>query len=157
MSKNNMKTETTQLLNSALEILEHAVSAKHAQASLELYKQELEKLRDENANLRQEVVNFKFICDTNEACINNQYELIKEISDERDHWKSNHDNQVVLKQTLSQRPDLKDRSAKMNELMDKLDIARRALLEAIMDSSRPNDATFKRWFDAYQVSLFTRY
>jgi HEAT repeat protein len=145
-----MKTETTQLLNSALEILENARLA-------EEYKQEIEKYAAENANLRQEVVNFKFICDTNEACINNQYELIKEISDERDHWKSNHDNQVALKQTLSQRPDLKDRSVKMNELMDKLDIARRALLEAIMDSSRPNDATFKRWFDAYQVSLFTRY
>ena len=150
MNQNNMKTETTQLLNSALEILENARLA-------EEYKQEVEKLTTENANLRQEVVNFKFICDTNEACINNQYELIKEISDERDHWKANHDNQVALKQTLSQRPDLKDRSAKMNELMDKLDIARRALLEAIMDSSRPNDATFKRWFDAYQVSLFTRY
>jgi HEAT repeat protein len=150
MNQNNMKTETTQLLNSALEILENARLA-------EEYKQEVEKLTTENANLRQEVVNFKFICDTNEACINNQYELIKEISDERDHWKANHDNQVALKQTLSQRPDLKDRSVKMNELMDKLDIARRALLEAIMDSSRPNDATFKRWFDAYQVSLFTRY
>lgn len=144
-----MKTETTQLLNSALEILENARLA-------EEYKQEVEKLTTENANLRQEVVNFKFICDTNEACITNQYELIKEISEERDHWKANHDNQVSLKQTLSQRPDLKDRSAKMNELVDKLDIARRALLEAIMDSSRPNDATFKRWVDAYHVSLFTR-
>ena len=144
-----MKTETAQLLNSALEILENARLA-------EEYKQELEKLTAENANLRQEIVNFKFICDTNEACINNQYELIKEISDERDHWKANHDNQVALKQTLTQRPDLKDRSAKMNELVDKLDIARRALLEAIMDSSRPNDATFKRWVDAYNVTLFTR-
>jgi len=151
-----MKTETTQLLNSAIEILDHAVSAKHALASLELYKQELEKLRDENANLRQEVTNFKFICDTNEACITNQYELIKEIADERDHWKANHDNQVKLKETLTERPDLRERSAKMNELMDKLDIARRALLEAIMDSNRPNDATFKKWADAYHISLFER-
>jgi hypothetical protein len=144
-----MKTETTQLLNSAIEILENARLA-------EQYKQELEKTLSENANLRKEVTNFKFICDTNEACIANQYEVIKEIADERDHWKANHDNQVKLKETLTERPDLRERSAKMNELMDKLDIARRALLEAIMDSNRPNDATFKKWADAYHISLFER-
>jgi len=144
-----MKTETTQLLNSALEILENARLA-------EQYKQELEKTISENANLRQEVVSFKFLCDTNEACIANQYEVIKEIADERDHWKANHDNQVKLKETLTERPDLRERSAKMNEVMDKLDIARRALLEAIMDSNRPNDTTFKKWVDAYHVTQFER-
>jgi hypothetical protein len=40
--------------------------------------------------------------------------------------------------------------------MDKLDIARKALLEAIMDSNRPNDTTFKKWVDAYHISQFER-
>jgi len=152
-----MKTETTQLLNSALEILDHAVSAKHARASLELYKQELEKLRDENANLRQEVTNFKLICDTNEACITNQYELIKEIADERDHWKANHDNQVTLKSTLIGRPDLKDRSVRMQELISKLDIARTALDNAIQcayQSVLPSSSAMDHWEDALISSCY---
>jgi hypothetical protein len=145
-----MKTETNQLLNSALEILENARLA-------EEYKQEIEKYAAENANLRQEVVSFKFICDTNEACINNQYDLIKEISDERDHWKANHDNQVTLKSTLIQRPDLRDRSSRMQELISKLDIARVALYEAIHYgdlSLLPASSAVDNWEDAYASSCY---
>jgi len=145
-----MKTETTQLLNSALEILENARLA-------EQYKQELEKTISENANLRQEVTNFKFICGTNEACITNQYELIKEIADERDHWKANHDNQVTLKSTLIGRPDLKDRSVRMQELISKLDIARTALDNAIQcayQSVLPSSSAMDHWEDALISSCY---
>jgi soluble cytochrome b562 len=46
---------------------------------------------------------------------------------ERDMWKANHDNQVKLKSILMDRPDLKDRSASMQQLISKLDQAREAI------------------------------
>lgn len=42
---------------------------------------------------------------------------IKLIAQERDHWKANHDNQVKIKQSISQRSDLGDRAAKVAELI----------------------------------------
>ncbi len=44
-------------------------------------------------------------------------ERIAELEAERDHWKANHDNQVKLKQAISQRPDLGDRAARVAELL----------------------------------------
>ena len=42
---------------------------------------------------------------------------IEEVKKDRDRWKANHDNQVKLKQSISQRPDLGDRAARVAELV----------------------------------------
>ena len=62
---------------------------------------------------------------------------------ERDHWKANHDNQVSLKAAIASRPDLKDRSEKVQSL-------ERALREAwlLMDDVEGNES-IDEWKNKY--------
>lgn len=46
---------------------------------------------------------------------------IKALEAERDHWKSNHDNQVAIMQAISQRPDLQDRAARVTWLVAEIE------------------------------------
>jgi|LakMenEpi03Aug12_release.lakeMendotaPanAssembly.Ray.scaffolds.fasta_scaffold590709_3 chromosome segregation ATPase len=152
-----MKTETTQLLNAALEILENARCVEEYKQELEQLQQELKDVYNENANLRQEIINFQSLHKTNEACIQNQHAHIKDLTADRDQWKANHDNQVKLKSILIQRPDLKDRSERISELISKLDVARRALLTAINYgdmSVLPSCCDVDDWDEAYQSSCY---
>ena len=48
-------------------------------------------------------------------------EFIDQLSKERDEWKANHDNQVKIKRTLTDRPDLQERAHLVQELNKKVD------------------------------------
>lgn len=45
---------------------------------------------------------------------------VKKLTAERDMWKANHDNQVLLRRAVTQRPDLADQSAGVQALETKL-------------------------------------
>jgi len=45
---------------------------------------------------------------------------LDKVCKERDEWKANHDNQVKLKQIISDRPDLKERAALVQDLIGEL-------------------------------------
>lgn len=49
---------------------------------------------------------------------------IRELRAERDKWKSNHDNQVNLRRTLMDRPDLGDRAKRVQQMAGQLDSER---------------------------------
>lgn len=55
----------------------------------------------------------------------NFQDLAERLENERDEWKSNHDNQVYINQLLRDRPDLKERAKLVDELIEKLDEARK--------------------------------
>jgi hypothetical protein len=60
-------------------------------------------------------------------------QLERELNDARAelaHWKANHDNQVKIKSTLIQRPDLGDRASKIQKLIEENAAMREALREA---------------------------
>lgn len=60
---------------------------------------------------------------------------IESVTAERDAWKASHDNQVNLRRTLMDRPDLGDRAKRMQELLAERDAARAdaaAMREAIV-------------------------
>jgi uncharacterized small protein (DUF1192 family) len=63
---------------------------------------------------------------------------LKKALKERDHWKSNHDNQVRLKQALADRPDLKERAASWQRLQKELEDAR-AELEKLKNENLPKN------------------
>lgn len=46
------------------------------------------------------------------------------------HWKANHDNQVKIKSTLIQRPDLGDRAPRIQKLIEENETMREAIREA---------------------------
>lgn len=46
---------------------------------------------------------------------------IRAVTAQRDEWKANHDNQVSINQLLRDRPDLKDRAASVDKLIEQLD------------------------------------
>jgi hypothetical protein len=50
---------------------------------------------------------------------------------ERDHWKANHNNQVAIKSALMDRPDLRDRAAKVVALIEERDDLRMRLVKAV--------------------------
>lgn len=56
---------------------------------------------------------------------------LERVTKERDQWKANHDNQVAIKAALLDRPDLKDRAKRIQELIAERDTARRQLREAL--------------------------
>ena len=43
------------------------------------------------------------------------------------HWKANHDNQVAIKQAISQRPDLQDRATRVSGLIAEIEQLKREL------------------------------
>lgn len=49
---------------------------------------------------------------------------------DRDHWRANHDNQKKLKEILTDRPDLADRAARMQELIFERDFVMEELADA---------------------------
>lgn len=75
-------------------------------------------------------------------------QLERELNDARAelaHWKANHDNQVKIKSTLIERPDLEDRASKIQKLIEENAAMREAIMEAhdlIKDcSARASDTT----------------
>lgn len=56
---------------------------------------------------------------------------IKAITEQRDMWKSNHNNQVKINQLLRDRPDLKDRAKSIDKLIEERDRLAEALRKAI--------------------------
>ncbi len=52
-------------------------------------------------------------------------DLARKLERERDMWKANHDNQVELKRTLMDRPDLGERAKRMQELIAERDQLRK--------------------------------
>ena len=52
---------------------------------------------------------------------------IDALTAERDHWKANHDNQVRVKQSILDRPDLQDRAKKVQDIIAERDRYRVAL------------------------------
>lgn len=60
-------------------------------------------------------------------------QLERELNDARAelaHWKANHDNQVKIKSTLIQRPDLGDRAPRIQKLIEENETMREAIREA---------------------------
>jgi hypothetical protein len=58
-------------------------------------------------------------------------EEIKTVTEQRDEWKANHDNQVSINKLLRDRPDLKDRAASVDKLIEQRDSLQAQLEEAI--------------------------
>lgn len=55
--------------------------------------------------------------------------LCRKLVGERDEWKAAHDNQVKLKQIISDRPDLKERAKLVAELIEERDECKRLAIE----------------------------
>lgn len=56
---------------------------------------------------------------------------IRAVTAQRDEWKANHDNQVSINKLLRDRPDLKDRAASVDKLIEQRDSLQAQLEEAI--------------------------
>ncbi len=52
-------------------------------------------------------------------------ECVKKLTRDRDAWKASHDNQVKLRRTLMDRPDLKERAALVQKMEDELETIKR--------------------------------
>jgi len=74
-------------------------------------------------------------------------QLERELNDARAelaHWKANHDNQVKIKSTLIERPDLGDRAPKIQKLIEE-NAAMREALEAIEERFVDGENTHNDW------------
>jgi len=74
-------------------------------------------------------------------------QLERELNDARAelaHWKANHDNQVKIKSTLIERPDLGDRASKIQKLIEE-NAAMREALEAVGDRFCDGENTYDDW------------
>lgn len=56
---------------------------------------------------------------------------IRAVTSQRDEWKANHDNQVSINQLLRDRPDLKDRAASVDKLIEQRDSLQKVLKDCL--------------------------
>jgi acetate kinase len=81
---------------------------------------------------------------TKEGCETIAPDFARQLERELNHWKANHDNQVKIKSTLIERPDLGDRASKIQKLIEENSIMREAL-EAIGDRFCDGENTYDDW------------
>ena len=59
--------------------------------------------------------------------------IVADLRIDRDKWKANHDNQVMLKRIISERPDLRDRALLVAKLITNRDKAVKLLQAHVTD------------------------